>query len=104
MGAINSMFSAKAAKAYVASIIAAISTATVAAPDGFTSTEILTILGAFFVTFQATFWTTNAKTYGGIIDVIQPVNPGDKKTYSLNLNSDPADLDQKNEVLFKINA
>lgn len=104
MGAINSMFSIKAAKAYVASIIAAITTATVAAPDGFTSVEILTILGAFFITFQATYWTTNAKTYGGSIDVVQPVNPGDKKVYSLNLDSDPEDLDTKGEVLFKINA
>ena len=104
MGVIKVMLSKKSRKAYVASVLAAISAAIVAAPDGFTSVEILTILGAFFVTFQATYWTRNKKSYGGVIDVIQPVNPGDKKTYSLELNSDPTDLDTKDEVLFKINA
>lgn len=38
--------------------------------------------------------------YGGTIDIEQVEN---KKIYSLNLNSDPDDLDTKDQVIFRIN-
>lgn len=38
--------------------------------------------------------------YDGSLDV---VDGGDKKLYSLNLEGDPAKLDQKDEVRFKVN-
>lgn len=97
------MFSAKAAKAIVAGVVAAITAATLASVDGFTSTEVLTIFGALVVTFQATYWTPNAKAepvYSGSIDVAEL---GGKKVYSLNLDSDPSMLDTLDEVSFKIN-
>jgi hypothetical protein len=94
------MFSAKASKAFVAAVLAAISAATLAASDGFTSTELLTIVGALVVTFQAAYWTPNAKEVAGTIDVAQ--TPDGKKTFSLNLDSDPEELETKSEVTFKI--
>ena len=101
MGAVNVMFSAQSAKAFVASILAALASASVAAPEGFTTAEVLTILGAMVVTFQGTYWTTNAKGEpDGTIDVAEIEG---KKTFLLNLNSDPAELDTKEEVVFKIN-
>lgn len=101
MEQIKAMASAQAAKAFVASFLAAFAAATVALPDGFTPSEILTILTALFLTFQATYWTNNAKAYAGSIDVQKEVDG--TKTFLLNLDSDPADLDQKSDVTFKIN-
>ena len=98
------MASTQASKAYVATLLSAVGAAAVAAENGFTLVEILTILGVAIATFQATYWTTNAKSeaqYDGDIDVIAQADG--KKTFSLNLNSDPVDLDSKDEVVFKIN-
>lgn len=103
MNQIKTMFSPKAAKAFVAGTVAAITAATLASVDGFTFTEILTIFGALVVTFQAAYWTPNAKSesvYSGSIDVAQLDG---KKVFSLNLDSDPTLLDTMDEVSFKIN-
>jgi hypothetical protein len=96
------MLSAKSAKAFVAGLAAAITAAIVASADGFTSTELLTIFGALVVTFQAAFWVPNAEAPAdGNIDVTQV--PDGTKVFSLNLESDPADLDLKDKVIFTIN-
>lgn len=100
MNNIKLMFSPKASKAIVAAVLAAIGVATVAAADGFTSAELLTILGALVVTFQGAYWTPNTKEVAGTIDVA--VTPEGTKTFSLNLDSDPEDLEFKDEVTFKI--
>lgn len=104
MNQIKAMMSPQASKAFVAALLAALTAAIVAAPNGFTISEILTIAVALVLTFQGTYWTTNVKgpaAYDGDIDVIPQIDG--KKTFSLNLNSDPANLDLKNEVTFKIN-
>jgi hypothetical protein len=96
------MLSPKASKAYVAALVSLLSSAKLSAPDGFTTVEILTIAIATIVAFQATYWTTNSKGEpDGDIDVIQQEDG--KKTFSLNLNSDPNDLDKKNQIVFKVN-
>lgn len=101
MGVIQTMFSAKSAKAFVAAVLAAISTATVAAAGGFTVEEMLSIFGAAVLTFQATFWVSNGPVPAdGTIDVEQIEGV---KRFSLNLDSDPDNLDQKNQVVFTIN-
>ena len=60
MNNIKTMFTTQSRKAYVAALIAGISAATIAADQGFTTTEWLTIAGAVLVAFQATYWTSNA--------------------------------------------
>lgn len=100
MEQIKTMASVQSAKAFVASVLAAIGAATVAAPDGFTLVEILVIAGALVGTFQATYWTTNATKYDGELVVVQQ---GPTKVFSLNLNTDPQDLEQKDQVTFKVN-
>lgn len=96
------MFTAKALKAYVAAFIAGVAAMTIAAETpGFTLIEIFTILGAILAAFQATYWTTNAKTYDGSIDVVK--QPDGKKTFMLNLDGDPANLDAKSDIVFKVN-
>lgn len=95
------MFTAQALKAYVAAFLAGITALTVAAESGGISLfEWLTAVGAVLVAFQATYWTTNAKAYNGSIDV---VNTGEKKVFSLNLDSNPEDLETMKDVAFKIN-
>ena len=102
MNHVKMMVSMQAKKAYVAALLAALTAAKIAAPGGFTTTEILTIVIATVVTFQATYWTTNTKNApDGDIDVIQQADG--KKTFSLNLNSDPQDLDKKDQITFKVN-
>jgi hypothetical protein len=102
MAVISTMASTQSAKAFVAALLAAISSAAVAAPDGFTTAEILTILGAIVLTFQATYWVSNASGEpDGDIDVITQASG--KKTFALNLNSDPEELELKDQVVFKIN-
>lgn len=100
MNNIKLMVSAKSSKAFVAAFLASAAAVTVAAPEGYTLPEVLTIIGAFLLTFQATYWTSNAKDVAGTIDVA--VAPDGKKTFSLNLDSDPDDLESKDEVTFKI--
>lgn len=100
MNNVKLMVSAKSSKAFVAAFLAAVAAVTIATPDGFTLAEMLTIVGAFLLTFQATYWTPNAKEVAGTIDVA--VTPEGKKTFSLNLDSDPEDLESKDEVTFKI--
>ena len=102
MNQIKSMMSPQSSKAFVAALLAALTAAIVAAPNGFTISEILTIAVALVLTFQGTYWTTNTKNpaaYDGSIDVEQVEG---KKIFSLNLNSDPVNLDTKNDVTFKI--
>ena len=102
MNQIKAMMSPQASKAFVAALLAALTAAIVAAPNGFTVSEILTIAVALVLTFQGTYWTTNVKgpaAYDGSIDVEQVEG---KKIFSLNLNSDPLNLDTKNDVTFKI--
>lgn len=62
MNELKTMFSPQAAKAFVAALVAGIATATLAAEDGLTLVEALTIAGAFIAAFQATYWTPNAPT------------------------------------------
>lgn len=101
MTQIKTMFSAKAAKAIVAAVIAALSALAIASEGGFTTTELFTVAGALLVTFQAAYWTPNAKTPpDGTIDV---ADVDGTKTFMLNLDSDPDDLGSKSEVVFKIN-
>lgn len=93
------MLSPKASKAYVAAVIAGLSSAVIASPEGFTLTEILVLVLAVALSFQATYWTTNEPTYDGDIVVEQTE---DKKLYSLNLNEDLDSLDNKSQLVFKI--
>ena len=100
MGVIQTMFSAKSAKAFVAAVLAAISTATVASAGGFTVEEMLSIFGAAVFTFQATFWVSNGKTPpDGTIELTETDG---KKLFSLVLDSDPEDLGTKKQVVFKV--
>lgn len=58
-GTVKQMFSAEAAKAYVAAVVAGLSAAVGFAEDGFTTKEVLGIVLALVVAFQGTFWVTN---------------------------------------------
>jgi hypothetical protein len=103
MNQLKVMASAQSMKAYIAALIALIGATTYAEPNGYTFIEILSIIGATLLAFQAAYWVPNAKgsaAYAGIIDVAQVDG---KKTYSLNLDSDPNNLDTMGEVTFKIN-
>ena len=60
---------------------------------------INTFLGAFMGVSQASYNGSDAK-YAGAIEV---TNDGTKKVYSLNLNTDPEDLDKMDDATFKIN-
>ena len=60
-----------------------------------TITAIDTFLGVLLGLIK----TGRPATYDGTIDVS---SEGDKKIFTLNLHSDPQELDQKQEVLFKI--
>lgn len=62
METIKTMFSAQAAKAFVAALVAGIGVAVLAAENGLTLVEALTIAGAMIGAFQATYWTPNAPT------------------------------------------
>lgn len=62
------MFSTKANKAYVASIIAAIGVAIGFADDGINLVEALTIAGAALAAFQGTYWTGNAQDSTQAVD------------------------------------
>ena len=96
---IKRMASVQSAKAFVATFLAMLAAVTIAEPGGFTLVEILTIIGAGVATFQATYWTTNATKYDGELVVVQQ---GATKVFSLNLNSDPASLETKSQVTFKV--
>jgi len=56
-------------------------------------------LGGVMGLSQASYNGSDAK-YAGAIEV---TNDGTKKVYSLNLNTDPEDLDKMNDATFKIN-
>jgi len=58
-----------------------------------------TFLGGLLGLNKLSYNSSDAK-YAGAIEVYKTVDG--KKTYTLNLNTDPNDLDQKNEVLFKV--
>lgn len=61
------------------------------------------VLGTFLITitFLSLILGFSSKIqYDGSIDVETMDN---KKVFSLNLNSDPEDLDRKKEVIFKVN-
>lgn len=94
------MFTTQARKAYVAALIAGLTAATLAASGGISLEELFIILGALVAGFQATYWTKNEKSYDGSVDV---VNVEGKKTFMLNLDSDPESLDTKSDISFKIN-
>jgi hypothetical protein len=74
MNNLSKMASTQSLKAFVATLIAMIGTATASAENGFTLTEILTIIGVGIAAFQATYWTTNAST-GPSTDSGQPTLP-----------------------------
>lgn len=104
MNQIKLMASAGASKAFVAALIAMISSATLAATESFTVAEILTIIGAGIVAFQATYWTTNTKSessYDGalIVDTSDPV----KDTYSLEVTTPLEEINEKSEIVLKVN-
>ena len=65
-----------------------------------TITAVDAFLGLLLHLNTNSYNASDAK-YDGDIDVI-PKEDG-KKTFSLNLNSDPKDLDTKDQILFKIN-
>jgi len=56
---IHIMFSMQSLKAFSAAILAAIGAITIAATNGYTLVEILTIIAATVGAFQATYWTSN---------------------------------------------
>lgn len=58
-----------------------------------------TFLGALLGLNKLAYNSSEAK-YDGTMEVFRTVEG--KKTFSLNLNSDPQDLDQKKEVIFKV--
>lgn len=60
MSHLKQMLSGRAAKAYAAGAVAAIAFATPVVDDGLLVSEVLGIVGAFLVGFQAVFWTSNA--------------------------------------------
>lgn len=68
MNTIKTMASTQSNKAFVATLIAAIGSATIAADGGFTITEWLTIAGVALVAFQATYWTTNTQVDPQAVD------------------------------------
>lgn len=57
----RTMLSARAAKAYVAGLIAAVASAAPVVDDGVSASEVLVAAGAALVAFQAVYWTTNSK-------------------------------------------
>lgn len=75
MNTIKTMISTQSNKAFVAALIAGTGAATIAAVDGFTITEWLTIAGAVLVAFQGTYWTTNAQDSTQAVDSL-PGAPG----------------------------
>lgn len=97
---VKAMVSMRARKAFVAAFMTMISAGTIASTGSFTLTEVLAISGTGIVTFQATYWTKNKTAYDGAIHV-EP--QGDKKIFSLELHSDPEELESKSQVIFKVN-
>lgn len=61
---------------------------------------INTCLGALLGYSSMTYNNSDAK-YVGNLEVL---DTGNKKTFSLNLNGDPNDIDQMNEATFKVTA
>lgn len=100
MDDLKKMASMQARKAFVASILAMIGVATLSTSGAFTVIEILTIVGTGLATFQATYWTTNDNKADGEI-VVKEV--GEKKVFSLELESDPEELEKKKEIVLKVN-
>jgi len=74
MNTIKQIASTQSRKAFVATLIAAIGSATIAADGGFTTTEWLTIAGVALVAFQATYWTSNAQAVENPVDTPQQRN------------------------------
>lgn len=62
---LRTMASAKAAKAYVAAAVAALSAAVPLVDDGLTSSEVLGVIAAALVAFQTVYWTTNRGAAAG---------------------------------------
>jgi hypothetical protein len=62
-------------------------------------TAVDTFLGVL-LGFSSISYNKSDVKYGGSIEIED--KPDGPKVYSLNLNSDPNDLDKKTEVLFKI--
>jgi len=90
----------QARKAFVAAILAMIGVATLSTSGSFTTIEILTIVGTGLATFQATYWTTNKTEADGEI-VVKEL--GEKKVFSLELESDPEELEKKKQIVLKVN-
>lgn len=65
-----------------------------------TIVAIDTALGAF-LGFSTKSYNNSEAKFDGNIDVIET---DAKKTFSLNLNTDPNELDSKDQVLFKVNS
>lgn len=61
MSNLRIMASARAAKAYVSSAVAALAFAIPVVDDGLTASDALGIASAALVAFQLTYWTSNAK-------------------------------------------
>lgn len=59
-----------------------------------------TFLGVI-VSIAAHRYNNSPEKFDGSIDII---DTGEKKVYSLNLDGDPDELDQRDEVIFKINS
>jgi hypothetical protein len=58
-----------------------------------------TFLGVVLHISSTAFSKSDAK-YDGTVDITETA---DKKSYSLNLNTDPDELDAKDEITFKVN-
>lgn len=66
-----------------------------------TITAVDVFLGLFLGSSSKAYNRSDAK-YDGFIDIDQDVI-NNKKTFTLELNSDPDDLEQKKDVTFKVN-
>ena len=65
-----------------------------------TISAIDVMLGAF-LGLSTKMYNNSDERFDGALDVL--ADTGDKKTYSLNLFSNPEELDQKSEIIFKVN-
>ena len=68
------------------------------------------VLGSItvFDTFLGVFVHVNHKAYANSEDkydgAVNVTNDGTKKTYSLEVNTDPSEIDQKDQLLLKVNS
>ncbi len=62
---------------------------------------VITTFLSVVLVISARFYNKSDSRFDGSIDI--HTTEADVKVYSLNLNSDPEDLDSKSSILFKVN-